>query len=210
MRILMLSKACLVGAYQTKLEEIARHPDVDLIVMVPPSWDDPQGRLVLERAHAEGYSLLVDPIRNNGNYHLYYFPTLPERLAQLQPDIVHIDEEPYNLATWLAVYHARRMGIKTVFFPWQNISRRYPPPFNVLEGQVLRRADFAIMGNAEALQVFRDKGYAGAARIIPQFGVDPVLFSPDAHKDLGRAFIIGSANRRLVPEKGRPCPACSK
>ena len=47
----MLSKACLVGAYQTKLEAIARFPDVELTVIVPPSWDDPDGRVVLERCH---------------------------------------------------------------------------------------------------------------------------------------------------------------
>ena len=37
MRVLMLSKACVVGAYQRKLEEMARLPDVDLRVLVPPS-----------------------------------------------------------------------------------------------------------------------------------------------------------------------------
>jgi glycosyltransferase involved in cell wall biosynthesis len=202
MRILMLSKACLVGAYQTKLEAIARHTDVNLVALVPPSWDDPQGRLVLERAHTEGYSLLVDPIRNNGNYHLYSFPTLPERLKQIRPDVLHIDEEPYNLATWLAMGHARRAGIKTLFFTWQNIARRYPPPFSLMERQVLNRADYAIMGNSAAEAVFRGKGYTGPSRVIPQFGVDPQIFSPGAAKDPGRAFIIGSANRRLVPEKG--------
>ncbi|MEZ4515426.1 MAG: glycosyltransferase [Chloroflexota bacterium] len=191
-----------MGAYQTKLEEIARLPDVELSVIVPPSWDDPQGRLVLEREHTEGYSLLVDPIRNNGNYHIYYFPTLPERLAQLQPDILHIDEEPYNLATWLAMRHAQRAGVKTLFFTWQNINRKYPLPFSILENQVLERTDYAIMGNAEAVNVFRDKGYAGPYQVIPQFGVDPEAFSPGGTKDPGRAFIIGSANRRLVPEKG--------
>ena len=49
MRVLMLSKALLVGAYQTKLEAIARHPDVDLLAIVPPSWDDPRGPVALER-----------------------------------------------------------------------------------------------------------------------------------------------------------------
>jgi hypothetical protein len=36
MRVLMLSKACVVGAYQRKLEAIARHPDVELTCIVPP------------------------------------------------------------------------------------------------------------------------------------------------------------------------------
>lgn len=201
MRVLMLSKACLVGAYQTKLEAIARIPGVELVAMVPPSWDDPDGRVVLERRFTAGYELLVDPIRFNGHYHLYYFPTLPERLRKFQPDVVHIDEEPYNMATWLAMRQAHSAGAKTLFFTWQNLVRRYPPPFNWIERQVLSGVDYAIMGNQEATQVWQSKGYAGPHRVIPQFGVDPELFSPGP-RDPGRAFIIGSANRRLVPEKG--------
>ncbi len=202
MRVLMLSKACLVGAYQTKLEAIARHPDVELLAIVPPSWDDPSGRVVLERRHTAGYDLLVDPIRFNGNYHLYTFPTLPARLRQFRPDVVHIDEEPYNLATWLAMRQARAAGAKTLFFSWQNLARRYPLPFRLIERQVLAGVDYAIMGNREAVEVWQAKGYRGPYSVIPQFGVEPQQFAPPPARDPGRAFIIGSANRRLVPEKG--------
>jgi glycosyltransferase involved in cell wall biosynthesis len=207
MRVLMLSKACLVGSYQRKLEEMARQgkqlPDgLQLAVIVPPSWDDPAGRVTLERCHTEGYQLLVDPIRFNGQFHLYYYPRLRERLAQFQPQIVHIDEEPYNLATWLAMRQAHAAGAKTLFFSWQNIGRRYPFPFNLLEQQVLNGVDFAIMGNQDSVAVWQSKGYARPYCVIPQFGVDPELFHPPAQRDSGRGFIIGSANRRLVPEKG--------
>ena len=198
----MLSKACLVGAYQTKLEAIARFADVELTVIVPPSWDDPDGRIVLERCHTTGYELLVDPIRFNGRFHTYYYPTLPARLRRFRPDVVHIDEEPYNLATWLAMRQARAAGAKTLIFSWQNLSRRYPPPFSLMERQVLAGVSFAIMGNREAVAVWQAKGYCGPHRVIPQFGVDPDLFAPPAARDPGRAFVIGSANRRLVPEKG--------
>lgn len=202
MRVLMLSKACLVGAYQTKLEAIARHPDVELVAIVPPSWDDPDAPIKLERRFTEGYELLVDPIRFNGRYHTYYFPNLARRLARYRPDIVHIDEEPYNLATWLAMRGARPSGAKTLFFSWQNLERRYPPPFNLIERQVLKGVDYAIMGNQAAVKVWQAKGYRGPHRVIPQFGVDPEMFSPPPGRDPGRAFIIGAANRRLVPEKG--------
>ena len=37
MKILMLSKALVVGVYQRKLEELARIPGVDLVAIVPPS-----------------------------------------------------------------------------------------------------------------------------------------------------------------------------
>ncbi len=198
----MLSKACLVGTYQTKLEAIARFPDIELITLVPPSWDDPDGRVTLERSFTEGYELLVAPIRFNGHYHTYYFPTLREHLARFRPHIVHIDEEPYNLATWLAMRQARAAGAKTLFFSWQNLDRRYPPPFSLFEWQVLDNIDYAIMGNQEAVSVWHSKGYTGPYRVIPQFGVDPQLYTPPPDRDPGRAFIIGSANRRLVPEKG--------
>ena len=51
-RVLMISKACVVGTYQRKLEEIATHPGIELSVVVPPYWDDPRGRLLLERRSA--------------------------------------------------------------------------------------------------------------------------------------------------------------
>ena len=202
MRVLMTSKACLVGAYQTKLEAIAQFDDVELTVIVPPAWYDPAGVVQLERAHTDGYTLLVDPIRFNGNFHFYYFPKLKQRLAEFQPDIVHIDEEPYNLATWLAWRQSRQIGAKTLFFSWQNLNRKYPFPFSKIEQDVLKGVDYAIMGNQSAAEVWQAKGYAGAHKIIPQFGVDPARFAPPARRDRGRGFVIGSANRRLVDEKG--------
>ncbi|MGH2536889.1 MAG: glycosyltransferase [Candidatus Promineifilaceae bacterium] len=202
MRVLMVSKACLVGAYQTKLEAIARHKDVELTVVVPPSWRDPAGTLYLERAHTEGYQLLVDPIAFNGQFHLHYYPKLKERLRALRPDVLHMDEEPYNLATWLAVRRARALGVKSLFFSWQNIQQEYPWPFNQLEKQVLALVGFALVGNEAARQVWRAKGYTGPIDVIPQFGVEPELFRPADGHDPGRGLIIGSASRRLVPEKG--------
>ncbi|HIP70821.1 MAG TPA: glycosyltransferase family 4 protein [Anaerolineae bacterium] len=202
MRVLMISKACLVEAYRTKLEEIAKFDDVELTVIVPPAWRDPAAPVTLEAGHTNGYQLLVDPIRFNGQYHTYYFPTLKKRLAEIRPDVLHIDEEPYNLATWLALRQGKKAGAKTLFFSWQNLERRYPPPFRTLEKQVLRGVDYAIMGNHEAVQVWQNKGYTGAYRVIPQFGIDPAMSPPRGPRDGGRSFVIGSANRRLVPEKG--------
>jgi glycosyltransferase involved in cell wall biosynthesis len=146
--------------------------------------------------------LLVDPIRFNGQFHTYYFPKLKQRLTAIRPDVVHIDEEPYNLATWLALRQARAVGAKSLFFSWQNLRRAYPFPFNLLEKQVLNKIDYAIMGNQAAADVWRQKGYRGPLRIIPQFGVDATLFQQPEQRDPGRGFVIGSANRRLVPEKG--------
>jgi glycosyltransferase involved in cell wall biosynthesis len=177
MRVLMLSKACIVGIYQRKLEEIARL-GVELLTLVPPSWKDERGETVLERAYTDGYRLEVTPIARNGDFHLHFYPGLGRRIREFQPDIVHIDEEPYNLAAWQALYHARRAGAKSLFFSWQNLNRAYPPPFSWGERWLLRNINYALMGTESAAEVWRAKGYTGPLRVVPQFGVDPELFKP--------------------------------
>ncbi|MFP4321058.1 MAG: glycosyltransferase family 4 protein [Anaerolineales bacterium] len=200
-RVLMLSKACLVGIYQRKLEAIAAQPSVDALrVLVPPSWQDERGVTHLERAHTDGYDLEVTPIRLNGNFHLHFYPRFAADLQDFQPDIVHLDEEPYNLATWLALRAARHMGAKSLFFSWQNILRRYPPPFAWGERWVLRQVDYALMGTESAAAVWRAKGYAGPLSVVPQFGVDVARFTPPETRPADR-LRIGYVGR-LVHEKG--------
>lgn len=206
MRVLMLSKACVVGQYQTKLEELAKQSNLELTVVVPPFWRDERGVLKLERAHTQGYTLLVEPMALNGQFHLHFYPTLRQILARVRPHIVHIDEEPYNLATFLALRAARRVNAKSVFFTWQNLLRRYPPPFAWFEAYAFRHSDYAIAGNVEAENVLRAKGYRGPVSVIPQFGIDPDTFTPHPtiepiNHPSNHPFRIGYAGR-LVPEKG--------
>lgn len=198
----MLSKACIVGAYQRKLEEMAAgNPDMELTVAVPPSWKDERGIMPLEKAHTQGYQLEMLPLAFNGSYHLHFYPTLRRLLHKIKPDIVHIDEEPYNLATYHANRMARRLGAKTVWFSWQNLVRHYPPPFTWMERYNLRHVDYALMGSQTARKVWLKKGYRGPLAVIPQFGVDPISFTPSPTprpSETVRLAYVG----RLVPEKG--------
>lgn len=200
MRVLMLSKACVVGAYQKKLEEMARLPELELTVVVPPYWRDERGVLELERQHTEGYELVVEPMAFNGNFHLHFYPGLGKQMRRVHPHLVHIDEEPYNLATAHALWLARRAGARSLFFSWQNLMRRYPLPFRMMERYVVSTVDYAIVGNQESGQVWHAKGYQGRLAVIPQFGVDPQIFAPAARPS-GRGFVIGYVGR-LVEQKG--------
>lgn len=203
MRVMMVSKACLVGAYQRKLEEIATYIDVELAVFVPPEWREPRGgTLRLERTYVRGYTLKTLPMAFNGNFHLHFYPRLGRELALFRPDIVHIDEEPYNLATFHATLLARRGRARPLFFTWQNHLRHYPPPFTWMERCVYRWSAYGLAGNQDAAQVLRAKGYTGPLKVIPQFGVDPELFQPrHGARDAGRGLSIGYVGR-LVEEKG--------
>ena len=198
----MISKACVVGSYQRKLEELAAFPDIDLTVLVPTEWRDERGVLPLERAYTRGYELVARKLAFNGHFHLHFFPGLSRFVRDLRPDLVHIDEEPYNVATWQAARASRRVGARTVFFSWQNLRRQYPPPFAWMERYVLSVADYALAGNQAAIAVWRDKGYRGPIKVVPQFGVDPELFAFRSPPGLGaRPLTVGYVGR-LVPEKG--------
>lgn len=198
MRVLMVSKALVVGAYQRKLELLAEQ-GLDLHVAVPPAWAGQQ----LERAHTTGYALHVTPIALDGNFHLHFYPRFEALARSLKPDLVHVDEEPYNLATWLAWRAARAVGARSLFFSWQNLKRRYPPPFAWFERAVLAGVDGALVGNAEAEAVWRAKGFSGPIAQVPQFGVDPDLYAPggEATRADHPGLIVGYAGR-FVPEKG--------
>ncbi len=201
MKVLYLSKALVVGAYQSKMEALAREPGVELVAAVPASWKDERGETPLERAHTQGYELRALPIALNGWFHTHFYPTLPALLDEVRPDIFHVDEEAYNFATFHAGWLARRRALPFLFFSWQNLLRPYPPPFSWMERWVFRHAAHAIAGNNEARQVLQDKGFAGPITVIPQFGVEPSHFQLRVPAPAGEPLRIGYAGR-LVEEKG--------
>lgn len=202
MKIVLLSKALVVGAYQKKCEELAALPGIELTVLVPPSWKEPRvGAQLLERRFTKGYTLEVLPIALNGRHHLHFYPTLGRHIARLCPDVFHIDEESFNLATFLALRAGVRIGARCCFYNYANIERFYPPPFAFFERYAFRHARHALAANHEAAAIIRRHGYAGPLTIIPQFGVDPMLFSPRDGEAMAGPLLVGYVGR-LVPEKG--------
>lgn len=203
MRVLIASKILVVSAYRDKLRRIAQHPGIDrLTVVTPPAWREPGGRtLMFERSTSpEPFDLRIAPIAFNGQYHVFFWPSLARIIRETRPDVVHLDEEPYNLATAHGVWIASRADAACVFFTWQNLLRRYPPPFRWMEQYVYRQTAHAMAGSADALDVLRRKGFRGAGSVVPQFGVDPDLFSPGESPTNGPPTIGYIA--RLVEEKG--------
>jgi glycosyltransferase involved in cell wall biosynthesis len=136
----------------------------------------------------------------NGHFHIHFYRGLKRLMQSLRPHIVHIDEEPYNLAAFQAMWLAQRNRAKSLFFTWQNLFRRYPPPFSIFEHYNLLHAASAIAGNHEACEVLRRKGYQGTVHHLPQFGVDPELYRRRSTAQPAE-FVVGYVGR-LVEEKG--------
>ncbi|HCU73336.1 MAG TPA: glycosyl transferase family 1 [Chloroflexi bacterium] len=200
MKVLLASKALVVGAHHDKLRALASVNDVDVLAVVPDRWVESGQVAMAERPRPRGYEVEHVSLALNGHYHLYWFRELRRLVRRFRPDVLHIDEEPYNLASALACRDALDVGAAPVFFAWQNLSRRYPPPVRWIENYVLRCAD-GIAGTERARQVLVSKGHRRASVVIPQFGVDPDIFVPNVNPRSNGQFVIGYAGR-LVPEKG--------
>lgn len=204
MNVLYVSKALVVAAYRQKLSALARHVKVEAVT--PAQW----GERSPEPGENGGPPLHRQAAFLHGHNHLHLYRRAGSLLQGRSPDLVHVDEEPYSAVTAQLIHLAGRRGVPAVFFAWQNLDKRLPPPFGWLRSWVFRRAAGAIAGTARAGEVLRARGYEGPLAVIPQFGVDPDRFAPDpeARCDVRRAldiapdaFVVGFAGR-LVSEKG--------
>jgi len=207
MRVLMISKALVAGTSQRKLEELARYPDVELTLVTPPYWQSDDGsKQMLEQLYTSGYRMIVTPMLFNGHFHTHFYPRLGSIMREMRPQIVHIDEEPYNFATFQAMHFSQQYKAQALFFAFQNLYRSYPPPFRQLERYNYSHAATAIAGNQDAAEVLKRKGYRGTLHIIRQFGIDPDIYkraTPYHERAEGAPFTLGFAGR-LVEQKGLP------
>jgi glycosyltransferase involved in cell wall biosynthesis len=199
----MISKALVVGAYHSKLDELASL-GVELSLIVPPAW----GGLTLEKREGNGYRIYPVKTYLSGHNHIHFYKGLNTVLNTIKPDIVHIDEEHYSFVTYQIMRLAKRAGVKSLFFTWQNINKEYPFPFSYFEKFNFKNSSAAIAGNREAAEVLRAKGFEKDIFEIPQFGVDPDRFKKmndaEARERVGIKngdFVIGYMGR-MIKEKG--------
>jgi glycosyltransferase involved in cell wall biosynthesis len=200
LRVVVISKAHVVAAYQTKLEALARQPGLELVAVAPTAWREPGvGTTRLEPRFTAGYRLVALPLALNGQHHLFFWRGLGPLLRRVRPQVLHIDEESFNLATFQAMRMGVALGARCCFFNWANIDRWYPPPFAFFERYSFRHASHAVAGNQEAAAILRRHGYCGPLTVLPQFGVDPSLFAPDSVFHVKQApFTVGYVGRLLA------------
>jgi len=199
----MISKALVVGAYHSKLDELAGRVG-ELSLIVPSAW----GGLSLEKREGKGYQIYPLPIYFAGRNHFHFYRGIGGLFNKIKPDLVHIDEEHYSFVTYQVMKLAGRSGAKALFFTWQNIRKQVPFPFSYFERFNFRNAGAALAGNQEAADILRIKGFKKNIYQIPQFGVDPEMFRKldiaGLRKQIGiddGDFVAGYMGR-LVKEKG--------
>lgn len=209
MKIFFVSHSSVIPTYREKLRILCRHKDVELTLLLPNAWPEAGKRVQTDNQpkNKEGFGIISAPLIFEGRIKRHFYPSFSRIVEQVQPDIIHVEEEPYSLVAWQAARAARKLGAKLVFFTWENLLENFGFPHQWIRSYVLKTAAHAIAGDIEAGQLLQKAGYpASGISVIPQYGVNPKLFkktnSSSLRKKLGLgSFTVGYLGR-LVPEKG--------
>ena len=142
--------------------------------------------------------------------HLFAYGPEVRTLMAERWDAIHAWEEPYVVSgAELAAFAPAKSAF--AFYTFQNIRKRYPPPFSWLERYTLSRSDGWLYSGHSVHAVQADTpGYRERLGALGPLGVDVELFRPDA--DAGRRVraslgwkdgppVVGYVGR-FVPEKG--------
>jgi glycosyltransferase involved in cell wall biosynthesis len=185
---------------------LASRPEVDLHLVIPAIWKEFGRTIVADQSREAGYPIHVLPIRlphaGSMNWYLHFYPALRRLLRELDPDVIHLWEEPWSIAALQAQLLRGRAGL--VLEVDQNILKRLPPPFESIRKYVLRHTDHILSRSPDATAVVRARGYTGPVTPIG-YGVDLATFSPApesaALSSRSDSFKIGYVGR-LIEEKG--------
>jgi glycosyltransferase involved in cell wall biosynthesis len=133
----------------------------------------------LEASPGEACRLVPVTARLDGVPHAMFYGGLGALLREPW-DVVHCWEEPYVLAGAQIAGRAPR-NATFVFSTFQNIAKRYPPPFSLFERRVLRRASgwIAFGETVHTVQQSRMPAYRSLPSAVIPPGVDQSAFRAD-------------------------------
>ncbi|MDT3675227.1 MAG: glycosyltransferase family 4 protein [Microcystis wesenbergii TW10] len=215
MRILVASHTYIVDLNCEKLRSLTRlNPNIEVTIVVPQRWQ-PGGvqNKIIESQPKIADNFRVIPISNfsQNNQSLLTFGTdIISLLQKFRPDIIQVEQGSKSLAYAQSITLNRLLNLraKNVFFTWWNLPYTPKFPISWLEAYNLKNTDGLIAGNQDGVDVLKERGYRGKYTVLPQLGVDEVLFSPSKQPDLARSlgiendeFVIGFIGR-FVEEKG--------
>jgi len=209
MKILFISHSSVIPTYREKLSLLAKNKNVELTLLLPSAWPEAGRRIITrnQETNIEGFRILSRPIWLEGRLKRHFYPGFSTVIKQVNPDIIHIEEEPYSLVAWQAARAAKQTKAHLIFFTWENLLERFGFPHQAIRQYVLDTAAHAIAGDLEAGQLLQKAGVTPERiSIIPQYGVNPSLFRKKNVAKLKKelalgAFTVGYVGR-LVPEKG--------
>ena len=207
-RLLTIAHSYCVELNRRLPQELARAGGWDVVAVAPAKFRGDFGWHVTAAKADEPCRVVPVPVRFSRPVHTMLYGARLRRLLSEPWDLVHCWEEPY-VAAAAQIARATAPRVPLVYATFQNISKRYPPPFAWIEKYALGRADGMIAYGDTSREVLDARGWSGRTRTIPP-GVDVVKFAPDPagrdriRREMGWTDdvpVVGFVGR-FVPEKG--------
>jgi glycosyltransferase involved in cell wall biosynthesis len=207
-RLLTIGHSYCVTLNRRLPHELARLGDWDVTAVGPARFPGDFGWHTLQPDPDEACRVVPVPVHFSRPVHVMLYGRELSKILAEPWDLVHCWEEPYIAA---ALQIARMTGrrVPLVFATFQNLSKRYPPPFSWIERHSLRRADGIVAFGRTAAEVTAARGFSGPVAVIAP-GVDLDRFRPDHARRAATLDGLGWQEGvpvvgflgRFVPEKG--------
>ena len=210
LRVLCISHSAISRIHgRLRYGSLLGRPDLRLDLVMPNRWSERGRWLTPDPPAADEDWVHALPIRwaraGSAAWHLHHYVGLGRLMRRVQPQVIHLWQEPWSLVALQAVLLRNRLcpHAALVLEVDQNLHKRLPAPFEQIRRTVLRQTSHVLARSDEAIQVVRACGYDGPAGRIG-YGVDRSVFRPmdrAAGHDAPAGLTVGYVGR-LIEEKG--------
>jgi len=181
LRLLTIGHSYVVAANRRLAHEmaVAGEGRWEVTAVAPARYPGDLRPIELEPIENEACRTVAVPVRLARKPHLMLYGSRLKEFLREPWDVVHCWEEPYVLSAW-QVARWTRPETALAYATFQNLAKRYPPPFAQLERRVMRRADgWIAFGRTVEDTLAARPGYRERPHAVIPPGVDPARFRPD-------------------------------
>lgn len=184
----------------------------DLVFILPEKWKMKDGKVVMEARLDD--NLKIIPTKTYFFHSKYpvirghlkgWMPATKGILKKMakQGDVLYSVSEPNLFVTYLNAKIAKRLGLKHVFFTWQNIAykgRLFRLKLKLTEWLIRKNIELStgvVCGNAKALEIIRPYLPTNfSALVAPVSGIDTEKFKPDVYSNFRLDY--GLADKTII------------
>jgi glycosyltransferase involved in cell wall biosynthesis len=199
-KVLVVGHHFVTKNNQRRIEELAKYDDLEISLLTPYWWREESRKVHLEKDYDKSYGIYKGfTLFTNHTALSFYIWSVYKLLWRIKPEIIDIYEEPWSLTTLQILIFKKLFlrGSKVMFYSAQNINKKYPFPFNLIERFTFNNADYCYPCSKGVEDVLRAKGYKGKISVVP-LGLDAC---DEVKRDRNKVFTVGFVGR-LVEEKG--------